>query len=55
VISDFQRIKLEGKRLLSSSDSWKSPSGIKLISSCNLIAGQEVRDPEMKKESGLHF
>lgn len=52
VNSDFQRIKLEDKRLLLSSNSWKCPSRVKLISSWNLIPMWEVCDPEME-EKGL--
>lgn len=52
VNSDFQRIKLEDKRLLLSSNSWKCSSGVKLISSWNLILMWEVCDPEME-EKGL--
>lgn len=55
VNSEFQRIKLEDKRLFSSSNSWKYLSGHKLILPWNMIAMQEVCDPEMERESGLHF
>lgn len=55
VSSDFQRIKLEDKRLLLSSNSWKCPSRLKLISPWNLIPMWEVCDPEMEEKGALHF
>lgn len=52
---DFPRVKLEDKRLLWSSNPWKSHSGLILILSWNVIPTREVCEPEMKTESVSRF